>query len=136
MVQPQAAPTVKQLNAARQAAGMLRARTLTRVAVGQITPEQVIAAAAKPNGVPLRRISVRKLLASQPGWGDTRVGRVTDHLRRALPGCPPRPTIGWLLDPRVSNPSTDRLTEFASVAGPHRVDVPWTGWPYVPAGVE
>lgn len=132
MSRPVSAPNVAKLNAAKNAAATLRARTLARVAVGQITAAQVIAAAATHDGIPLRRITVRRLLESQPGWGVARVNRVIEHLRAAL-SCPPRMTVGWLLDPRASNA---RLAEFVSVTGSDRADTAWAGWPYLPGGIK
>lgn len=123
-------PPISTINAARHAAAKIRARTMARVAAGQVSPLDVIRVAHTAEGIVLRRLTLRHLLAAQPGWGDARASRVLDHLRRTVGG-PDRLTVGWLIDRRTGR---SRLAEFVSVAGRDRADSPWVGFPYLPGG--
>ncbi|MPN44724.1 hypothetical protein SDC9_192289 [bioreactor metagenome] len=84
-------------------------RTGWRLALvqGLVSVEQVIAAAATEDGKPLRRLTLREVLASRPGCGDVQANRVVARLRVLL-GVKPdelpakRMTVAWLLDGRAS----------------------------------
>lgn len=89
--------------AALSQARRYRAEHLVAVAEGLLSPLDVITQAGTENGRPLRRITLRQLLLSQPGWGQRRTDRFLSALAARLGVTSPveEPTIAWLIDPRA-----------------------------------
>lgn len=104
-----------------------RHQALADVALGHLTPHDVVVAAAQPHGRPLLRIGIRPLLGSQPGWGNRTVNRFLDHLSGICP-LPNRDIqIRWILDPRSGG---RRFLAWLDTWRPQRP--PWPDFPYTP----
>ena len=116
---------------AKRAAESERTRWLATVNDGLVTVTDVIEEACTPDGRPLLALTLRKLLAHQPGWGDGRAMRTINRMCGLLAISPQnqrRLTIAWLVDSRTGGHRIqawcDVLTE---KSGP-----PWSGFPYSP----
>lgn len=71
----------EELAEARRRAGRMRARWLMALETGEATPHQLLVAATREGGEPLRALRLRQLLAHQPGWTRTMVDAVIAELR-------------------------------------------------------
>lgn len=123
---------VDQLPRARSAldqARRTRAEAQVRVSLGEVTALEVILAAHAAEGVPLRRITLRQLLMSQPGVGPATAANQLESLVSRLPRrqTPRRLTVGWLIDFRVGG---RRLLSWLDTTQPKRT--PWPGFPAAP----
>lgn len=119
---------------ARQAlvsADAQRAEHLLAVAEGTLNVEDVIEAACSESGRPLRRIGLRQLYLSQPGWGTARVNALLGALakRTAHEGHLRELDIAWLIDPRQYGRRYLTLIDLRS----SRRSAPWSGFPFTPA---
>lgn len=124
------APPIESARAALSQARLMRAEYLIALAEGLITVQDVIDAALNDDGRPLRRISLRQLLLSQPGWGERRTTRLLSVLAGRM-GSTDRPkdmTIAWLLDPRCGG---RRYLAWLDVQQAKN-SAPWPGFPFAP----
>lgn len=111
------------------AARRQRAEWLIGLDAGLVTPTDVVVHAATEPGRALRRLTLRQVLTSRPGWGPARAGEVLTRLRR-LTGTPddgPALTVGWLVDSRSSG---HRFHAWFDVMGIDRDQPPWPGFPF------
>lgn len=117
----------------------LRARWLTKVASGEDSPLDVIAACANggPALEPLRRLQIKVLLSAQPDWGPKRVRQTISLLRR---WCDVKPelatkdmTVSWMLDGKVKGA---RFRALVDAMTPR--EAPWAGFPHTgdPGGTQ
>lgn len=119
-------PPSSKATAALATARMIRAAALTEVAEGRYTAEEMIARACDPDENPaLLRITLRELLASQPGWGVRSASIVTRRMAEAL-GEKPK-TIAWLVDRRTGG---KRWMAYLDATAERAL--PWAGYPWQP----
>lgn len=124
------APPIENARQALSAARLMRSEYLIALVEGLVTVEDVIEAAMADSGKPLRRISLRQLLLSQPGWGERRTNRLLSVLADRL-GAAERPkdmTVAWLIDPRSGG---RRYLAWLDVQQAKN-SVPWAGFPFAP----
>lgn len=122
------APSLERARTALSQARLVRAEYLVALAEGLIDVSDVLEFAATEAGKPLRRISLRQLLLSQPGWGDRRTKHALSLLTDRL-GAPinmKEMTIAWLLDPRAGG---RRYMAWLDVRQP-KDEAPWPGFPF------
>lgn len=107
----------------------MRSEWLASIHVGVISVPDLIQAATEESGAPLRRISLRQLLLTQPGWSEAKVRAALDRITHLLDlkESTRRLTVAWLVDARTGG---KRLRAWADVMQ-ERV-LPWTGFPYAP----
>lgn len=124
------APSLDKAHSALSAARLMRAEYLVALTEGVITMQDIIEASLNEIGKPLRRISLRQLLLSQPGWGQRRASRFLRAVAERLEvACDPREmTIAWLTDPRAGG---RRYLAWLDVTQPKNGS-PWAGFPFTP----
>ena len=122
--------TLTGANSALAEARMARSIALSAVTDGKVTVLDIVKAAKRSDGAPLRRIQVRQLLMAQPGWSKRRAEAM---LARLVLGSrvkdPAGLTIQWLISPRSRKTLLD---EFAEALSPRRGSPPWEGFPFAP----
>lgn len=121
-------PSIEVAREALSAARRTRAEYLIALTEGLIDISDLLAFAVTEDGAPLRRISLRQLLLSQPGWGERRTARVLSALSDRL-GTAERPkdmTIAWLIDPRSGG---RRYLAWLDVRQA-KSSAPWPGFPF------
>ncbi|MGL5827739.1 MAG: hypothetical protein ACRCYU_23465 [Nocardioides sp.] len=125
MTSPQ--PDVVRAREALATARATRAEYLVALAEGLLTPTDVLEAAAREEGKPLRRILVQQLHMSCKGVGPGTTKRLMAELAARVPGCPPahRVTVAWLLDPRAGG---RRFLAWLDIQQPKSAP-PWPGFP-------
>lgn len=101
---------------------------LSAIAQGELTPTDVIHAACAEDGKYLRKLTLVRILAVQPGWGERPARQAVSRLAEVA-GLKVRLRkidIAWLIDPRAGG---RRLAAWASVAdtSDHK---PWPGFPF------
>jgi hypothetical protein len=105
----------------------VRAEYLVALAEGLLTINDVIDAASTAEGIPLRRISLRQLLTTQPGWGERRAAKVLSVVCSNMDVSDVKGdlTIGWLIDPRAG------YRRWLSWLDAHqaKIEGPWAGFP-------
>lgn len=117
-------------NQARAAARRYRAEWLVAVNQELVTPLDVVTQAAEDEGRPLRRLSVRQLLAAQPGWGEARVSAAIARLRSVLAEqtrAQGELSVGWLIDNRSNG---RRFLGWLDAVHVARDTPPWAGFPF------
>lgn len=133
------------LNTARRRAQRTRGTHLYSVVEGMSSIWDVLDAATQPEGIPLRKLTLPRLLAAQPGWGPVRVERLltqmSDLCGMNVPG-QSEMTIGWMLDTRAGGRRFEALVDAMSRVDESGREVvtttPWPGFPYgrVPMSVR
>lgn len=119
-------PSSSKATVALSRARVSRAAALTEVAEGKYTAEEMIQRCCDPDEDPaLLRITVRELLASQPGWSLRTASNVTNRMAEAL-GEKPK-TIAWLIDRRTGG---KRWMAYLDATAERAL--PWTGYPWQP----
>lgn len=124
------APSIDKARAALNTARRQRAEYLVAITDGLVTVLDVIEAAAADSGRALRRISLRQLLLSQPGWGERRTNRILSALaaRMGANDDPKDMTIAWLIDPRSGGRRfLAWLDVLGVISGEPRKAFPYTG---------
>lgn len=93
--------TPEELSQARRAAGRMRAQWLVAVSQGRATLHELLTAATREGGQPLRALRLRMALTHLPGWSENRVDAVLAELRwfTGVPDSVPdrELNIAWLL---------------------------------------
>lgn len=126
-------PPLATANKAASRARNIRAEWLTGIHMGLFAPADVIKAACEPDGAPLRRITLMRLLTEQDGWGR---GKATSALERTLRLLDMDPanhrvntlTIQWLIDARAGGRRVHALADALNT----NAETPWEGFPYAP----
>lgn len=117
--------------AAKLRAEAKRAEWLESLSLGFVSVSDVITAACSEDGKPLLSLTLRKLLAAQPGWGEARAMRTVLRVCRILGAVPEQPrklTVAWLIDARTAG---HRIEVWADVIN-GKPGQPWAGFPYAP----
>ncbi|MBC9927337.1 hypothetical protein [Leucobacter sp. cx-169] len=114
------------LTAARAVANRTRGDWLISLSEGLASVADLIAYAAGPDGAPLRAITIRRLMATQHGWGERRRKQLVRELALVCPTSmsASRLSVGWLIDSRACG---RRLVAFSNLIKPH--GPPWPGFP-------
>lgn len=126
-----------ELAEARRRAGRMRARWLLALERGEATPYELMVAATREGGQPLRALRLRQMLAHVPGYTRTGVDAVLAELRSAAGVSPDTPdgslNIRWLLmaprtvpGARLTMLATAMLRQRGGLEGPGHV----SGFPY------
>lgn len=116
------------LTQARRKADRTRNEWLVSIDAGVVTVPDLLRAATTESGRALRKLGLRQVLESQPGFSRAQAERVLDHTRTLLGAEPDlRLTVAWLIDPRTGG---RRLQAWADAL--QQRDLPWTGFPYAP----
>lgn len=122
-----------ELAKAKLDAETMRAEWLIGITQEILTVPDLVHQSLLDEGVPLRRVTLRQLLLSQPGWGRLRVKRAIDHLK-AVTGTNLTErdlTVGWLTDQRFEGRNF-----LAWIDALHtKDDAPWEGFPFAPAPI-
>lgn len=122
-------------NKARTEAREIRALALLRVRNGDMTPLDVLDAAATEVGRPLMKLSIYQLLIAQEGWGDKKAKEAIRRLFEVLEMKPSDPTslkVGWVLDPRSGGRRFLAWVDVIEIRS-RKIQPPWTGFPFTPA---
>ena len=118
-------------NEAKKRAARMRAEWIISLYEGYISTTDLITAACVGGNQPLLRLTLRQILANQPGWGEVRTNRTLAALRGLLglttTGAR-RLTIAWLVDARVGG---RRVQAWADCLD-DKSNPPWPGFPYAP----
>ncbi len=125
---------IDRLAASRDEARMRRAEWLARIAEGRATPEQLVDAAADPFESYLRKLTLRRILAAQPGCGKLCSQTVLDRLQALLCAgdspsrhkVPSDPTVSWLLHSQAP----DRIVAWKQALKKEVEVSPWPGFPF------
>lgn len=124
-------PTLDTANAARTSARRYRAEWLIALTEGLINPFELFEQAATEEGKPLRKLSLRQVLLSQPGWGKSKTYPRLEMLRDTLKASnAEKLTVGWLIDPRSGG---RRFLTFLDIFTATKTEPPWPGFPFAPA---
>lgn len=135
---PLPTPSVDPAAASRaaMAANALRGRWLEELRSGAVKVGDLLTAAQGPDGAPLRRIRLTKLLAAVYGTGHAaQEERLERFLRVAAISPMPSPDersrldVAWLTDPRTGG---TRLWSFADTIS-HDRSPAWAGFPFTPS---
>ena len=133
--------SIDRLTQARFSAQRQRAEALLLIAdetFDDATIWEALRAAATPDGRALMRLSLRQLLAAQPGWS---IRRADETIKKTLivsgSSTKSRTTgdidVSWLLDPRVGGKRFAALCDAMHGDPSSRNTIPWPGFPYSPA---
>ena len=120
-------PSIENAREHLATARRVRAEYLVSVSEGLITPLDVIEQAATREGRALRKVSLRQLMLSVPGWGPSRVNRLLSVLGARISSTEHvgDKTIAWLIDPRSGG------RRFLSYLDVNQTKVsPWPGFPF------
>ena len=129
-MKPTPPPTpLARANAARAQARRLRAEWLQAVTTGVVTCDDLIAHAATEQGRALRKISLRQLILSVDGAGNTTLHNRMQAMISLLGPIPDNANIGWLIDSRSGG---RRLLAWLDTQTPRLT--PTDGFPYAPFG--
>lgn len=122
-------PSIDKARQALARARLLRGEYLVALASDLITAHDVVQAAMTDEGKPLRRISLRQLHLSSPGWGERRTKRLLSALSERLGASEKTQdmTIAWLIDPRSGG---RRYLAWLDAQQP-KAHAPWPGFPYM-----
>lgn len=103
---PANVPSPEVLAHARVDAGRMRAQWLLALSGGRATLHQLLVAATREDGKPLRALRLRQVLASQPGWSMAKSDAVLREMRMLAAVEPVAPNsslnLYWLLDNRAA----------------------------------
>lgn len=110
-------------------ARLMRADYLVALSGGLIGERDVLAASLSPEGMPLRKITLRNLVGSRPGFGPARTRTFLSEVaaRLEVHEFIGGKTVSWLLDPRARG-----VRLLAWVDPEHHKDLPWPGFPCAP----
>ncbi|WP_104136662.1 hypothetical protein [Cryobacterium sp. Y62] len=126
------ANAIVELNAARAAAQEIRSEWLTAVTIGVLTIHDLVEHAAAPEGRPLMRLPLRRLLLASPDFtikeADRILKHVSDVLRLRDDDRRNQRTVQWLLDDRTG---CRRFMAWMDAIAPR--ERPWSGWPATPS---
>lgn len=113
----------------------LRAEWLVSLHEGLITFTDLVEYACTPDGRPLLRIGLMRLLSEQDGWNRTRAWDTINRTLAVLGDAPltraeaAKLTVQWLVDARAGE---RRILAFTDALDPKDA-LPWSGFPYAPA---
>ena len=128
---PPRAISIASANTALHRARRSRAEWLVSLSDGMIRPLDIFAQAATLDGAPLRKLSLRQVLANTPGIGEVTVRKQLARLSRELGpdvDCGDKSTtVGWLLDNRTHG---RRFIAWLGTIECGRVRPAWSGWPF------
>lgn len=119
-------------NEARRAAREARAVALLRVRNGDMTPLDVINAAATEEGRPLMKLSIYQLLIAQEGWGDKKAKEAIRRIFEVLEMKQSDATslkVGWVIDPRSGGRRFLAWVDVIEIRS-RKVQPPWMGFPF------
>lgn len=124
-------PPLATANQAADRARNIRAEWLTGIHMGLFTPADIIEAACEPDGKPLLRITLMRLLTEQDGWGLPKAKTVLERTLRLLdlrPAAHPTRTltVQWLIDARAGGRRIHALADAIN----DTTEIPWAGFPY------
>ena len=120
------------LNLARASAQEMRGEWLTAVAIGVVTIHDLVEHAAAPEGRPLMRLPLRRLLLASPDFTIKEADRILKHVSDVLglrdDDRRNQRTVQWLLDDRTG---CRRFMAWMDAIAPR--ERPWPGWPATPS---
>lgn len=123
--------SIAALHAKKKSAERMRSEWILSLSAGYITAADLIRAACTDEHKPLLRLSLRRVLINQPGWGDVRTKRALNQLRAVLgltASDSRRLTVSWLLDSRAGG----RRVEAWADCLDDKSNPPWPGFPHAP----